>query len=105
MNKNIQNNKMHDDLRGIITSLFFLAKEAEQSNLSDVSVILSSAISKISDWSLDKNISTSDLLLHENTMINILEFLSCYAGAIEQDRDDFLSVLNVLGEAKNKKFH
>ena len=87
-----------EDLRLITVALFYLAKEADQFNLTEISNIIKTAISRINDWSIDNKSQLSDVLINEDT-INTMEFLSRFSSFSQEERGGIIKIIASLDDA------
>ncbi|MGH1379228.1 MAG: hypothetical protein ACRBB3_10455 [Alphaproteobacteria bacterium] len=82
----------NDDLSVIITSLFYLSKEAQEADLGDISTIILQAISSIKDYTIKKNYESLNYPINKDA-VNIISFLSEFIELPEDKKNSIVSII------------
>ena len=88
-----------EHIRGIVTSLFYLAKNAEQNGLTDIAKMLRVTISRIDDGPPRKKADLDSLMANES-VFHILEFINSFSRANEETRREFLEIVGTIDRAR-----
>lgn len=89
----------NDDLSVIIVSLFYLSKEAKESNLDKISNIILATISRINDCISDNKTQPPYTSLNKDAA-NIMSFLS---KLLDAPNDEINDILDIITEIDNYK--